>query len=128
MNKDPVYKKLIKMLSKRNVDTVASTDFMVDGIDLLAEFMGSQSIVQQCDGLPCNPPVHPVNQSPAQGCAAFKVGKYFSLAGWQARHYRGRINIIHRGGHLIYTYINLNDFIFCLYKKYILKNNACCNV
>ena len=42
VNKDPVYKKMIKMLSKRNIDTVASTDFMVDGIDLLAEFMGSQ--------------------------------------------------------------------------------------
>ena len=43
VNKDPVYKKLIKMLTKRNIDTVASTDFMVDGIDLLAEFMANNT-------------------------------------------------------------------------------------
>ena len=41
VNKDPVYKKMIKMLTKCNIDTVASTDFLVDEIDLHAEFMGS---------------------------------------------------------------------------------------
>ena len=43
VNKDPVYKKLIKMLTKRNIDTVASTDFIVDGIDMLAEFMANKT-------------------------------------------------------------------------------------
>ena len=63
VNKDPVYKKLIKMLSKRNIDTVASTDFMVDGIDLLAEFMGNNTESQPGDNRTDNsrpaPPLGP---------------------------------------------------------------------
>lgn len=43
VNKDPVYKKLIAKLNKRHIDVMTSTDFVVDGQDLLAEFMATNT-------------------------------------------------------------------------------------
>ena len=41
MNIDPVYKKFVSKLNKRHIDVMTSTDFIVEGQDLLAEFMAT---------------------------------------------------------------------------------------
>lgn len=49
VNKDPVYKKLVSKLNKRHIDVMTSTDFVVDGQDLLAEFMATNTELNPAD-------------------------------------------------------------------------------